>query len=53
MKAQMKDANRENARFTIIVGDNELENNKFTLRNMHESEEAQLNLSEILDKLKG
>ncbi len=52
MKAQMKDANRENARYTVIVGDNELENNKFTLRNMHESEEAQLSLSEILDKLK-
>jgi histidyl-tRNA synthetase len=28
MKAQMKDANRENARFAIIVGDNELREGK-------------------------
>src|SRR5699024_4759934 len=39
VKAQMKDANRENARYTIIVGDNELKESKFTLRAMHESEE--------------
>lgn len=42
MKAQMKDANRENARYTVIVGDNELKEGKFTLRNMRKSEEAEL-----------
>lgn len=52
MKAQMKDANRENAIYTIIVGDNELESGKFTLRNMLESEESQLTLDEIIAKLK-
>jgi histidyl-tRNA synthetase len=51
MKAQMKDANRENAQYTIIVGDNELEAGKFTLRNMKESEEASLSFDEILQKL--
>lgn len=51
MKAQMKDANRENARYTIIVGENELNEDKFTLRNMKESEENQLTLDEILNKL--
>lgn len=51
MRAQMKDANRENASFTIIVGDNELEEGKFTLRNMKESDESQLTLEEILAKL--
>lgn len=51
MRAQMKDANRENASFTLIVGDNELKEQKFTLRNMKESEETQLTIDEILSKL--
>ncbi|MEX2363579.1 MAG: histidine--tRNA ligase [Balneolaceae bacterium] len=52
MKAQMKDANRENARYTVIIGDNELEQGKFTLRNMKESEEAQLSFDEIVERLR-
>jgi histidyl-tRNA synthetase len=51
MKAQMKDANRENARFAIIVGDNELNEGKFTFRNMNASEEYFLTIDEILKKL--
>jgi len=51
MKAQMKDANRENARYTLIVGSNELKEGKFTLRNMKESEEQSLSLEEIIEKL--
>ena len=51
MKAQMKDANRENARYTLIVGGNELAEGKFTLRNMRESEEQSLSLEEIIEKL--
>ncbi|MDR9418100.1 histidine--tRNA ligase [Gracilimonas sp.] len=51
MKAQMKDADRENARYTIIIGDNELNEGKFTLRNMKESEEDSLTFNEILEKL--
>jgi histidyl-tRNA synthetase len=51
MKAQMKDANRENARYTIIVGENELEEGKFTFRNMKESEEESLGFDEILAKV--
>ncbi|MEX0823031.1 MAG: histidine--tRNA ligase [Balneolaceae bacterium] len=47
MKAQMKDANRENARYTLIVGDNELKEEKFTLRNMAASDEKQLPFGEI------
>jgi histidyl-tRNA synthetase len=52
MKAQMKDANRENARYTLIVGGNELAEGKFTLRNMRESEEQSLSVEEIIEKLK-
>ena len=51
MKAQMKDANRENAEYALIVGGNELEKGKFTLRNMKESEEKSLSFEEILEKL--
>lgn len=51
MKSQMKDANRENARYALIAGSNELAEGKFTLRNMKESEEVQLSLEDIIDKL--
>jgi histidyl-tRNA synthetase len=51
MKAQMKDANRENALYTIIIGDNELAEGKFTLRNMKESEEDSLTFDEIISRL--
>lgn len=48
MKAQMKDANRENAQFALIVGENELNEGKFTFRNMTESDEDSLTFKEIL-----
>lgn len=50
-KAQMKDADRENARFTIIVGENELNEGKFTLRDMVASEEEAYTFDEILNML--
>lgn len=52
MKAQMKDANRENARFALIAGSNELETGRFTLRDMAESEEESLSLDEIVERLR-
>ena len=48
MKAQMKEANRQNAHFAIIIGEDELKQGKFTFRNMRESEEQLLSLPEIL-----
>lgn len=51
MKSQMKDADRENAKYTIIVGDHELESDKFTFRNMKESEEEALTMDEIFTRL--
>lgn len=50
MKAQMKDANRENAQYAVIVGDNELDEGKFTFRNMNESQEESLDFETILKK---
>ncbi|MEX1062840.1 MAG: histidine--tRNA ligase [Balneolaceae bacterium] len=51
MKAQMKDANRENAKYTIIVGDQELEAGTFTFRDMEASKEESLTLDMILERL--
>lgn len=52
MKAQMKDANRENAHYALIVGENELETGLLTLRNMEESEELQLTIDQVLAKFR-
>lgn len=51
IKAQMKDADREDARFTIIVGENELNEGKFTFRDMQASEEQALTFEQIKERL--
>lgn len=51
IKAQMKEANRENAKYAIIVGETELESGQFTLRNMLESTEESYSFNDILGKL--
>lgn len=51
IKSQMKDADRENARYTIIVGENELNEGKFTFRDMEASEETQLPFDKIIERL--
>ncbi|HKJ44293.1 MAG TPA: histidine--tRNA ligase [Balneolales bacterium] len=51
MKSQMKDADREGARFAIIVGEDELKSGKFTFRDMAQSAEASLNFDDILERL--
>jgi histidyl-tRNA synthetase len=51
VKAQMKDANREKARYSIIVGDDELKQDRFTLRNMNESDEQMLTTDEMITLL--
>jgi histidyl-tRNA synthetase len=51
VKAQMKDANREQARYCIIVGEEELKQGRFTLRNMSESDEQMLTPDEIITRL--
>ena len=51
IKAQMKDANRNNVTFALIVGDSELESGMFTLRNMAESTETSMTFESIIQKL--
>jgi len=54
IKANMKYADKKNAKFTIVLGDNEIETNTAKLKNMKTGEEIEvsLNVDEILAKLK-
>ena len=51
LKAQMKYANKIGAKFTLVLGDNEVENGKAKLKNMSNSVENEINLSELVEEL--
>jgi len=51
VKAQMKYANKINARFTVILGDNEAESGKAELKNMSTGESKDIHLDTIVDRL--
>ncbi|HLR77302.1 MAG TPA: histidine--tRNA ligase [Balneolaceae bacterium] len=51
IKSQMKDANRENARYALIVGDNELNEGKFTFRDMEASEEDSISFAKVMQRI--
>lgn len=46
-KSQMKDANKYNSNYTVILGRDEMENKQYTLKNMQTGEQQQLPLSTI------
>ncbi len=50
--SQMKDADRKDSKYCIIIGENELEENKVTLRNMSSGEENLVDQDNIINKLK-
>ena len=52
MKSQMKKANRSSARFTLIIGEDELLSNSATLKNMSDSSQEEINLKEIKHVIK-
>ena len=51
MKKQMQYANRRNIPYVVMVGAEELEQNKFTLKHMQSGEQSELNLEELIKKL--
>ncbi|MBR3908914.1 MAG: histidine--tRNA ligase [Clostridia bacterium] len=51
LKAQMKFANKIGALFTLVLGDNELENNKANLKNMQTGEQTEICLNNLSDEL--
>lgn len=51
LKAQMKFANKIGAKFTLVLGDDELNNNSAKLKNMQSGEESEIILSELPEEL--
>jgi histidyl-tRNA synthetase len=49
VKAQMKEANRQNAKFAIILGDNEIENGIATIKNMIKGSQEEVKLNKIIN----
>ena len=52
VKAQFKYSDKINAKFTIVIGDDELKNNEASLKNMATSEQHTVKLSELVKELK-
>ncbi len=48
---QMKSADRMNATYTVIVGENELDSGKATVRNMKNGEEQEIKLSDLVESI--
>jgi histidyl-tRNA synthetase len=53
LKAQMKYADKIGAKYTIVIGDDEIEKNEYRLKNMQTGETVETNLENLVDKLKG
>lgn len=51
LKAQMKYADKIGAKFTLVLGDNEVESGKAVLKNMSNSAEKEIALAEIVEEL--
>jgi histidyl-tRNA synthetase len=51
-KSKMKEANRRQVKFVVVVGEDEIKANRFTLKNMETGEQSQKTLSEIVEIVK-
>ena len=52
LKAQFKYSDKLNAKYTVVIGDDELANDTATLKNMKTSEQTTIKLRELVDELK-
>jgi len=52
VKAQMKYANKIGAKYSVIIGDDEVENDSISLKNMETSESETIKLSQLEEKMK-
>jgi len=52
MKKQMNYANKREIPFVVLVGDNEMNSNTYTLKNMDSGEQTKCSLQELIDKVK-
>ena len=51
LKAQMKFADKIDAAFSIVLGDNEIESGKAVLKNMKDGEKREIDLDNLSDSL--
>lgn len=51
-KSKMKEANKRQVKYVIIVGEDEVKSKLYTLKNMQTSEQEQLPLEKIVEKIK-
>ena len=47
LKAQMKYANKIGAKFSLVLGDNEIENSKAILKNMQDGTQTEVNIGDV------
>ena len=51
MKKQMEFANRKQIPFVILIGEDEISSNTYTLKDMDTGEQSKLSLAELIDHL--
>lgn len=51
LKGQMKYANKLNARYSVVIGDNEIEKGIVTLKNMYSGEQKEINAIDITKEI--
>ena len=52
LKAQMKYANKINASFVTVIGEDEINNNKIKVKNMENGSEEEIQLNQLLEYMK-
>jgi histidyl-tRNA synthetase len=52
VKAQMKYANKIGCKYSVIIGDNEIEENNVTVKNMETREQSNVKINELVDFMK-
>ena len=52
LKAQMKYANKMNAKFITVIGEDEISNNKIKVKNMEDGSEEEIKLNQLLEYMK-
>ena len=51
MKSQMRKANKSNCRFTLIIGENEVDSGKYVLKNMGNSEQHTIDSKSLISEV--
>ena len=53
IKAQFKFANKLNARYTVVIGDDEIEKNIVSLKDMDSGEQEEVSIDDLIEELGG